>query len=640
LFSALNAGIVPEIKESAPMDAKIKQVLLVDDDPGLLFALSKDLSSDQDAYRLILAQNGRAAMEILARETISLVVSDVNMPEINGFELLAAIREKYPQIGVILMTAYGTDKMRQIVKDCGCLHFLEKPFRFDMLKEMIQGQLGNKAVGFNGTLKNILLTDLIQICCIAGADMAIKVTNGQSEGVFYIESGQLIHAQCGEERGETALFKIIGWENGSFESFSVKQFPEQTIFKPYMYFLMEGARRSDEENEEFSPEESDEDNENQNKQWGWDEEDESLNILENNSVSSAEVIPAAKPTPALRVMIVDDSSVMCRILSDTLTENDGIEIAGTAKNGQDALKQIEEQKPGLVTLDVNMPVMGGGTALKHIMIKNRCPVVIISSLNSGSYQNILDFLLLGAVDFIGKPVRNQDEELQKHRMVEKIINAGKARIARFIRYKPPVMVNPEQKQVSAGPAERIVLVHAGPGGYAELVRLISRIPAGRGISLVVMHDMAPEFTQPFSRYLDQRSHLHVSALSADQPLLQEHCYINVPASGFRLEKRDSAYVLETAGPMEEMQCCLQVGGTISAGAQVMNVLLSGASLTQLHELKRFKELDGRIIVKTPGTCMVPDSPEAAIRSGLATDEAHLDKIAEMIAEFGGWATEF
>jgi len=628
------------------MGEQLKKVLLVDDDPGLLFPLSKDLSMNQDMYRLVLAENGHEALEILAKESISLVVSDVNMPGINGFDLLSAVRDEYPQIGFILMTAYGTDKMRQLVKDCGCLHFLEKPFRFDMLKELIQNQIAKKEVGFNGTLKNILLTDLIQICCIAGADMAIKVSNGPSEGVFYIEEGEVIHAECGDEQGEAALFMIIGWESGSFETFNVDQFPEPTINKPYMYLLMEGSRQSDENSAEGSDGDIEEGTE-----LAGDKEDHSpidlteeveLSEFDSLEASLDEALPDlddietpteyALPEKDLRVMIVDDSAIMCRILSDTLTESEQIKIVGNAKNGEEALKKIDELKPDLITLDVNMPVMGGRTALKHIMIKNRCPVVIISSLNSGSYENILEFLLLGAVDFIGKPVNSEDVSKQQNHIIRKVINAGKAYTNNFIRYKPAAVVNPEQKMDSSGPGQRIVMIRSGAGGDVELVQLLSKIPAGIGACLVVMHDMTQSFVQPLSNYLQGRSRLNVSLLEPGQPLLNEHCYIVRPDALLGLKKQDHAFITEETGPDGEISSGIRSLMSIEDGNRAMNVLLSGAPVEE-EELKEFEAASGRIIVKDPVSCMIPFSLEKVISSNAATEKFGLDKIVEQIVGF-------
>ena len=617
------------------MSDHVKKVLLVDDDPGLLFPLSKDLSMNQDIYRLVLAENGQEALEILAKECISLVVSDVNMPGINGFDLLAAIREQYPHIGVILMTAYGTDKMRRIVKDCGCLHFLEKPFRFDKLKELIQKQIAEKETGFNGTLKNILLTDLIQICCIAGADMAIKVTNGASEGIFYIEAGEVIHAECEEEQGEAALFKVIGWKSGSFESFNVDHFPEPTINKPYMYLLMEGSRQSDESDGEIPEEKGEEDEADFDNM-----EKDLLSALGGNpEISPNDDMEApteeTPPEKVLRVMIVDDSAIMCRILSDTLSESDRIQIVGNAKNGQEALQKIDELKPDLITLDVNMPIMGGRTALKHIMIKNRCPVVIISSLNSGSYENILDFLLLGAVDFIGKPVNSEDVAKQQRKIIEKIINAGKAYTHNFIRYKPAVAVNPDERADFTGPGKRIVLVHSGAGGYVELVQLIARIPAGIGACLVVLHDMPQSFIKPLSYYLQRISRLNVSLLASEQPLLDEHCYICPPDAAFFLEKKEQAFVANEADRGEGENIGIHPRLAHNEGNNVMTVLLSGAMVGEFDDLTGLKEMDSRVIVKDPKSCMVPHPLEKAIRSGLATEIVGLNEIAGQIIAFHG-----
>ena len=127
----------------------------------------------------------------------------------------------------------------------------------------------------------------------------------------------------------------------------------------------------------------------------------------------------------LRVLIVDDSAVMCRALTEMLSSEEGIHVVGTARNGEEALEQIDRVRPDLITLDVNMPVMDGSTALKHIMIRNPCPVVIVSAVSQRRESNILNFLLLGAVDYIQKPVRG--EAMARQRLIHSV---GRRRAAR------------------------------------------------------------------------------------------------------------------------------------------------------------------------------------------------------------------
>jgi len=345
------------------MTTDLKKVLIVDDDPAILGFLSKSLSVNNERYGVLTAEDGNVALEILSREEIFLVVSDIKMPGISGLHLLQKIRVDYPQVQVILMTSFPSEEIQSQVKNSGCLHFIEKPFSTNYLIELIREQINIKDKGFEGSLKNIQLTDLIQMCCLSCLNMGISVKKGSEKGKMYIKDGDIIHAECGDTVGEDAFYKILAWESGSFETIAFVAAQETTIDKNYQYLLLEVLRIADEK----AMKEDDED-ENKGK------------------------IHLSLPHENIRVLIVDDSPMMCRILSDIIESDEEMEVVGTAENGEEALKKIGELEPDIITLDVNMPVMDGSTALKHIMIKSPCPVVIISSVGNSSQMNVIDFL--------------------------------------------------------------------------------------------------------------------------------------------------------------------------------------------------------------------------------------------------------
>jgi YesN/AraC family two-component response regulator len=121
-----------------------KKVLLVDDEPFLLEALAEYLMEfDHEIYTVLTANNGREALEFLPRKDIGLIVSDIYMPEISGIQLLIRIKEKYPETGVILMSAYCSEQIRKEVDQNGCLHFIEKPFEFAQIRKLILENIAN-----------------------------------------------------------------------------------------------------------------------------------------------------------------------------------------------------------------------------------------------------------------------------------------------------------------------------------------------------------------------------------------------------------------------------------------------------------------------------------------------------------------
>jgi two-component system chemotaxis response regulator CheB len=273
---------------------------------------------------------------------------------------------------------------------------------------MISEKMISKEEGFEGTLKNFRLTDLVQMCCMSSATTTIRVTQDSQQGTIIIKGGEIIHAVCDETVGEEAFFQIMSWKRGCFETLKVGSVPEKTIEKDWEFLLMEGACMGDEQ------------------------------AMTDHRVGQAEEkVPAAPRQENVRVLIVDDSPLMCRVLQELLTADEEISVVGVAHDGEEALKKIDELKPTLITLDVNMPVMDGGTALKHIMIKNPCPIVVISRLGSKPPENILDFLRLGAVDFLSKPKKSEEMGHHHQQLIERIKQAAKVRISNFKRVKSP-----------------------------------------------------------------------------------------------------------------------------------------------------------------------------------------------------------
>ncbi len=128
-----------------------KKILVVDDEPSLLDLMRNFLTIDQHLYELLTTNNAQEAIEILKREDIALVVSDINMPGISGLDLLAIIRTRYPHIKIILITGYNTPKIQEEVDKSGSLYFLEKPFKFSHLRELIYQEITEKREGFGGT---------------------------------------------------------------------------------------------------------------------------------------------------------------------------------------------------------------------------------------------------------------------------------------------------------------------------------------------------------------------------------------------------------------------------------------------------------------------------------------------------------
>lgn len=453
--------------------------------------------------------------------------------------------------------------------------------------------------GFAGTIKNVQLNDLIQMCCLSASTMCIRVTQADRVGTIFVIDGEIIHADCGTSTGEQAFFRIMGWQAGNFETLKIDTPPEPTISKNCQFLMMEAARIADEK-------------------------------LTGKKPVAASVEELA-PEKIIRVLIVDDSPIMCKILSSVLDSDLGIEVVGVAKNGSEAVSMAKELKPDLVALDVNMPVMDGTTAIKHIMIKSPMPVVIMSNLATGSADTIFNFLGLGAVDFMSKPVKSNNILLQQQKIVERVYNASAANVKNFRIIKTHKVTSAKNTlNPFSMEKDHFIVINSGAGGHCELINSIysiSKEQKDRNLAVLSLQSLPPVFTTGFSKYLDKRCMFKVSSIGDTTPVFSGCCYIGTNGRSLKVET-DQGEPRIIAGASE-----LATGGGdsyfdpfLTTAAEVFSdrltvVLLSGAEIGQMEGLKKVKEHGGRVVVTKPESSMVSDPLEKAVSEGIVDEQA-------------------
>ena len=225
---------------------KLKQVLIVDDEEDILWSLQNNLCNDSLKVDILSASSGEQALEILNQsKQIDLVITDIKMPGISGLDLLIEIKNRYPYTSVIVMTAFPSNEYKREAILKGSLHFLEKPFDINELREMVTLALKEDNM-FKGTVAGVGLTDVIQIKALSGVNSALRVKEGNHQGIIYFESGRIVHAICDDLEGEEAFYQIMEFNGGLLDSINVTEMPAHTIEIPVEALLMEGVRRMDE----------------------------------------------------------------------------------------------------------------------------------------------------------------------------------------------------------------------------------------------------------------------------------------------------------------------------------------------------------------------------------------------------------
>ncbi len=221
----------------------MKNILIVDDDNSFLLSLTDGLRSHDADFNVLTAGNGREAVDVLNAQSIDLVVTDIKMPEMSGFELLAFMSRQYNEIPIIVITAFGTPEIEKNIKTMGAVQYLEKPLDFNILVEKIYRGLKEKADGF---IKGISLTSILQIVEMEKESCTLVIKSHGQTGTLYVENGQLLDAVSDEHQGLKAALEIVTWEETQVEIDKKCPAREQVIYKSLDFLIIEGHRLKDE----------------------------------------------------------------------------------------------------------------------------------------------------------------------------------------------------------------------------------------------------------------------------------------------------------------------------------------------------------------------------------------------------------
>ncbi|OGP53162.1 MAG: hypothetical protein A2Y65_06680 [Deltaproteobacteria bacterium RBG_13_52_11] len=222
----------------------VKNVLIVDDESPFLLSLTDGLVAYAEDFQVVTALNGKEAVKILGTSEIDLVVTDLRMPKMDGFELLAHMSGQYPTIPVIVMTAYGTPEIEERLHNMGTFHYLEKPLDLNVLADKIFDAL--EAGSSPDRIHGISLAAFLQLLEMENKTCTLTVRSRGNEGHLYFVKGELMQADIGEVKGEEAALDIVAWDNVAMEIQYTCTVKKKSIGLPLAEILMEGFRIKDE----------------------------------------------------------------------------------------------------------------------------------------------------------------------------------------------------------------------------------------------------------------------------------------------------------------------------------------------------------------------------------------------------------
>jgi len=346
----------------------------------------------------------------------------------------------------------------------------------------------------------------------------------------------------------------------------------------------------------------------------------------------------------VRVLVVDDSALMRKLIPNILARDPMIDVVGTAMDGAFALKKIEELRPDVVTLDLEMPRMDGMETLRLIMRNAPLPVVMVSTHSKEGAYATFKALALGAIDFVAKPKEASSGHLDAiaTQLIEKIKVAKRATRSGI---RPPAIAEnlpPVKKNARSGvPPHRIIAIGVSTGGPNALQFVLSQIPAEFPWSLLIVQHMPEGFTEMFARRLDECCALEVQEARSGDLLLAGRALIcpgNRHMMVRRMPRGDMA-VLNDAPHVNGHRPSVDVlfhSLSQEFGPMSVGVLMTGMGEDGAEGLGAIKAAGGATIAQSEESCVVPGMPRAAILKGYANRVVPLDAMGQhLMTHFGG-----
>jgi len=338
----------------------------------------------------------------------------------------------------------------------------------------------------------------------------------------------------------------------------------------------------------------------------------------------------------VRVLVVDDSALMRKLIPQILTTDSSIQVVGTAMDGNFGLRKIEELQPQVITLDLEMPGMSGLEMLKEIMRRHKMPVIVVSSHSTQGASVTLQALSLGAFDFVAKP---QDVAARMPQIAQELISKIKAAaLSRGVPVRPIAdVVRPTVKSTSQtkSTASKIVAIGVSTGGPHALQYVLSQLPADFPGSIVIVQHMPEGFTEMFARRLDEICGITVKEAQSGDLLLAGRALICPGARHIKIKRLplgDVAVLSDDPRVNGHRPSADVLFKSLAEefGPKGIAVLMTGMGDDGAEGMGGVKAAGGMTIAQNEESCVVYGMPKAAIERGYALRVVALDALANTL----------
>ncbi len=338
----------------------------------------------------------------------------------------------------------------------------------------------------------------------------------------------------------------------------------------------------------------------------------------------------------IRVLVVDDSPFMRRAITRMISSDAEFEVVGYGANGQEALDRVAELAPDVVTLDIEMPVMDGLTALRQLHGQTHVPVIMMSTLTQAGAHATFEALEAGAFDFVPKP---QDSMLDVFGVAQELRAKLKAAASGSTpsRQQPagPSAITPVAHRAAAGDlglAVDLVAVGISTGGPRALQTMMARMPADFPVGMIIVQHMPPGFTRPLAQRLNDLSPMTVREAEAGDIVSPGvaliapagmHLVLKHSPAGNRVELLDDVGTRTWHKPSVDVT---MASVALACGAHALGLIMTGMGNDGTSGAKAMKDAGATIWAQDEATSVVYGMPRSVAEAGIVDRVLGLDSI--------------
>jgi two-component system chemotaxis response regulator CheB len=351
------------------------------------------------------------------------------------------------------------------------------------------------------------------------------------------------------------------------------------------------------------------------------------------------------PEKKIRVLVVDDSAFMCKVLQEIINSDPQLEVAGQARDGRDAVALAESLRPDVITMDINMPHVDGLQATEMIMSQHPRPIVIVSSESREGASGTLRALELGAIDFVPKPSSGIDLDMRSVRdeLTRKLKMAAKVRVvrtatrAKTAAVSVPAPANGKARTPAPPPPPNgtkfpIVTIAASTGGPAAVMKVVAGLPRDFPAAVLLVLHMPAAFTKQFTLQLAEISRLPVKEAEANEPIQPGMIYL-CPGSHHLRVSATGKIMLDPGLRIEGYLPCANAAlETVAAYSRLLAiaVVLTGMGNDAAKGVRTIKACGGYVIAQDEASSVIFGMPAEAIKTGAVDEVVDLNEISAAI----------